>query len=309
MKILFMGTPDFAVPCLEALLQSGHEVCGAVTQPDKPKGRGHKLQPTPVKECALAHNIPVFQPAALKDGAFTEIAAQLAPDIIIVVAYGKLLPKDLLVLPPLGCVNVHASLLPKYRGAGPIQWSVINGEKETGITTMYMGEGLDTGDMLLQRATEIQPEETASELHDRLAVIGAELLLKTLTELENGTAQRIPQDDTLATYAPMISKQTGHIDWTKPAQEIVNLIRGCNSWPIAYTIYNGEPLKIIRATVGEKTDKPAGALLGVQQGRLAVAAGDGTLVLVSELQFPGSKRMSVESYLNGHTIDMNQILN
>lgn len=308
MKILFMGTPDFAVPCLEALVQSNHKVCGAVTQPDKPKGRGHKLQPPPVKEYAFAHNIPIFQPTTLRDGAFAEIAAQLAPDIIIVVAYGKILPIDLLELPPFGCVNVHASLLPKYRGAGPIQWSVINGEKETGITTMYMGEGLDTGDMLLKRATEIQPAETASELHDRLAGIGAELLLETLTELENGTAVRIPQNDEEATYAPMISKQTGRIDWTKPAQEVVNLIRGCNSWPIAHTMYQGEPLKIIRAAVGEKTAKPSGTLLGVQQGKLAVAAGDGHSVLVSEVQFAGSKRMSVESYLNGHTIDMNQIL-
>ncbi len=308
MKILFMGTPDFAVPCLEALIQSGHEVCGAVTQPDKPKGRGHKLQPPPVKETALAHNIPVFQPQTLKDGAFTETAAQLAPDIIIVVAYGKILPKDLLELPPLGCVNVHASLLPKYRGAGPIQWCVINGEKETGITTMYMGEGLDTGDMLLKCATEIQPEETASELHDRLSVMGADLLLKTLSELENGTAVRIPQNDAESTYAPMISKQTGRIDWTKSAQEIVNLIRGCYSWPIAHTIYHDEPLKIIRASVGSPTDKPAGTLLGIQNGKLAVAAGGGTSVLVSEVQFAGSKRMSVESYLNGHTIDMNQIL-
>lgn len=308
MKILFMGTPDFAVPCLEALIDNGYEVCGAVTQPDKPKGRGHKLQPPPVKEAALAHGIAVFQPQTLKDGEFTKIAAELSPDLIIVVAYGKLLPKALLDLPPMGCVNVHASLLPKYRGAAPIQRCVINGETETGITTMYMGEGLDTGDMLLKCRTDIAPDETADSLHDRLSIMGAKLLTDTVKALENGSVARTPQNDADSSYAAMITKETGRIDWTKPAYEIVNLIRGCFSWPIAHTTYKGEPLKIICATVGDSTDKRPGSILGVKDGKLAIAAGDGNAVLVSELQFSGSKRMSVVSYLNGHSIDFEETL-
>lgn len=305
MRIVFMGTPDFSVPCLEALLEAGHEVCGVVTQPDKPKGRGHKLQAPPVKQTALANGIPVFQPETLKNGEMAETLRQLAPQLIIVVAYGKILPKEILELPPYGCINVHASLLPKYRGAGPIQWSIINGETETGVTTMVMAEGLDTGDMLCKKALRILPDETAAELHDRLAVLGAEVLTETIEHLENGTLRRTPQNDAESSYAPMISKQTGQIDWNKPARDIVNLIRGCNPWPMAHTRYQGETVKISRAALGGKTTQPPGKLLGTENGCLSIAAGSGTVVLVQEIQFPGSKRMRVESYLNGHTIDRN----
>lgn len=308
MRILFMGTPEFSVPCLEALLQAGHTLCGAVTQPDKPKGRGHKMMPPAVKEAALGHQIEVFQPQTLRDDGFMEVLKQLEPDIIVVVAYGKLLPKEILEYPRYGCVNVHASLLPKYRGAGPIQWCVINGETQTGVTTMYMAEGLDTGDMILKQATPIGEEETAGELHDRLSVMGAELLIETVSQIEAGVAQREPQRDEESCYAPMISKETGKIDWTRPAADILNLIRGTNPWPAAHTVYQGEPLKVIRAGKGGWTSAPPGSLLGIRDKKLEVACGDGQTILMEEVQFQGSKRMTVESYLNGHTIDFNETL-
>ena len=308
MKILFMGTPDFAVPCLEALVKAGHTLVGAVSQPDQPKGRGHKIQPPPVKAYALECGIPVFQPIKLKDGSFQEILNETQPELIVVVAYGKILPKYILDYPKYGCVNVHASLLPKYRGAAPIQWSVINGEKMTGVTTMFMAEGLDTGDMILKSETPIGEGETYGELHDRLSVMGAELLVQTVIKLEDGTAEREEQKDEESCYAPMLSKETGHIDWTKSAREILNLIRGTNPWPMAFSLYNEVPMKLIAATeLREKSGKP-GEILSADKKGICIACGDGS-VLVTEIQMQGSKRMDVASYLNGHEICVGTILN
>lgn len=310
MKVLFMGTPEFAMPCLKALVENKYEVCGVVTQPDKPKGRGHKTVPTPVKAMAEEYGLKVFQPETLKNNAFEEVLKSLAPDIIIVVAYGQILPEYILNYPKYGCINVHASLLPKYRGAGPIQWCVINGETETGVTTMYMEKGLDTGDMLIKKSTLISETETAGELHDRLCVLGAEVMLETIKALKDGNAVRTPQDDSLSTYAPMISKETGKINWSDTSDNILNLIRGTNPWPISHTLYKGEPLKVIRAEKGGDYcgNKTPGSIIGLCDKKLEVLAGNGKTILICELQFAGSKRMSVESYLNGHTIDMNEIL-
>lgn len=303
-----MGTPEFSVPCLEMLIKSGYDVVGAVTQPDKPKGRGHKLVPTPVKACAAEHKIEVFQPETLKNNALLPVLERTAPDIIIVVAYGKILPEYILGFPRLGCVNVHASLLPKYRGAGPIQWSVINGEAVTGVTTMYMERGLDTGDMILKSETEIGSSETAGELHDRLAVMGAELLSRTIIRIADGTAPREKQDDALSCYAPMISKETGHIDWSKTKTEILNLIRGVNPWPMSYSEYNGSPMKIISARAGTDTDGTAGEIISADKNGITVVCGKNESVVITEIQMQGSKRMSVASYLNGHTIEPGTIL-
>lgn len=307
MRILFMGTPDFAVPCLEILIKAGHTLVGAVSQPDQPKGRGHKLQPPPVKACALENNIPVFQPTKLKDGSFQAVLDETKPELIVVVAYGKILPKYILDYPKYGCVNVHASLLPKYRGAAPIQWSVINGEKVTGVTTMFMAEGLDTGDMILKSETEIGAEETYGELHDRLSVMGAELLIQTVDKLENGTAEREVQKDEDSCYAPMLSKETGHIDWTKSAQEILNLIRGTNPWPMAFSLYDGVPMKLIVAAEHQGKNGKIGEILSADKKGICIACGDGA-ILVTEIQMQGSKRMEVASYLNGHEIRVGTIL-
>lgn len=307
MKILFMGTPDFAVPCLEALIKAGHTLVGVVSQPDQPKGRGHKLQPPPVKACALENNIPVFQPTKLKDGSFQEVLDETKPELIVVVAYGKILPKYILDFSKYGCVNVHASLLPKYRGAAPIQWSVINGEKVTGVTTMYMAEGLDTGDMIEKAETEIGETETYGELHDRLSLMGAELLIETVQKLENGTAEREIQNDEESCYASMLTKETGHIDWSKNPCEILNLIRGTNPWPMAFSLYEDVPMKIISATKAEKNGGVPGEILSADKKGICVACGAGS-VLVTEIQMQGSKRMDVASYLNGHEIRTGIIL-
>ncbi len=307
MKILFMGTPDFAVPCLEQLLQSGHTVVGVVSQPDQPRGRGHKLMPPAVKACAMEHGLAVYQPETLRDGAFEDVLCKTNPELIVVVAYGKILPKYILEYPPYGCVNVHASLLPKYRGAAPIQWSVINGEKETGVTTMYMAEGLDTGDMILKTETPIGMEETYGELHDRLAVLGAQLLDQTIEQIQSGTAPRIPQKDEDSCYAPMLNKETGHIDWNRSAKEILSLIRGTNPWPMSYGLYAGVPMKVIGAVSAEKKSGKPGEILFAEKEGICIACGDGA-ILVKELQMQGSKRMDVASYLNGHKIQVGTIL-
>ena len=307
MKILFMGTPDFAVPCLDAICKKGYEVVGAVTQPDKPKGRGHKLVPPPVKELAMENDIEVFQPNSLKNDSFLRELQRLNPDLIVVVAYGKILPSYILDFPKFGCINVHASLLPKYRGAGPIQWAVINGEKTTGVTTMYMEEGLDTGDMILKEETGIYPDETAGELFDRLSGMGAELLIKTINRIEKGDAPREKQNDELSCYAPMISKETGHIDWNKTSEEIINLIRGTNPWPMSYSVYDGVPMKIIKAEKGNKCGDCCGKIISVDKNGICVGCGDGS-VLIKEIQMQGGKRMSVESYLNGHTLNCGIVL-
>lgn len=301
-----MGTPDFAVPCMKALIDEGFEVCGAVTQPDKPKGRGHKLMPPPVKVCAEDNNIPVFQPETLKNGAMGPTLEALAPDLIAVVAYGKILPEYVLNFPKYGCVNVHGSLLPKYRGAAPIQRCIIDGEKVTGITTMYMEKGLDTGDMIFKSETEIKPGETYGELHDRLSEMGAELLVKTVRAIENGNAPRESQDDDKACYASMISKETGHIDWSRSAEEILNLIRGTNPWPVSYTAYNEEILKIYRASLcGDSFGAPGS--FRAKNKKLEISCGSGSIT-AEEIQLKGGKRMTTESFLNGHKLDEDIIL-
>ncbi len=308
MKILFMGTPEFAVPCLEALIKSEHEVVGAVTQPDKPVGRGHKLTPPPVKVTALENGIEVFQPETLKDFAFRAELKRLAPDLIIVVAYGKILPEYILNFPKHGCINMHASLLPKYRGAGPIQWSVINGEKKTGVTSMLMEKGLDTGDMLLKCETEIGEYETADELHDRLMVMGAELLIETIKCLEEGTLKPERQKAEESTYAPMISRETAKIDWSKSAKEIICLVCGMNSWPVAHTLYAGEVMKIYRAVLGKPEKGNKGEILAADEKGIEVLCGDGNTVVITDVQFKGSKQMKVRDYLNGHKIEKGEIL-
>lgn len=309
MKILFMGTPEFAATSLCALKEANFDVVGAVSQPDKPKGRGHKLVPTEVKAEALKYGIPVFQPETLKNGELKPVLDELKPDVIVVVAYGNLLPDYVLNYSKYGCINVHASLLPKYRGAAPIQWAIINGERETGVTTMKMDAGLDTGDMLLTVKTEIGEYETAEELFSRLAVLGGELLIKTLDKLEKEEITPIPQNDSEHTYAPRIEKETGIIDWTKPAGEISKLICGLNSWPLASTRYKGETLKILTASVSnENSGREAGTVIALEKGKgLKVACGEGTLYIVSA-QFPNSKKMNVEDYARGHNIETGIIL-
>ena len=309
MKIIFMGTPDFSVGTLEALVEAGHEVVLAVTQPDKPKGRGKEMQFTPVKECALAHNIPVYQPKKIREPECIEELKKYQADVCVVVAFGQILPKEILEMTPYGCINVHASLLPKYRGAAPIQWAVINGEKVSGVTTMQMDEGLDTGDMLLKAETEIGEYETAEELFERLAVIGGDLLLKTIDGLEKGSITPTPQNDKEHTYAPMISRETGVIDWSKSAREISKLICGMNSWPLACTKYKDGILKIVSARVcDENSDKEAGEILALEKGKgLKISCGEGTLYIVTA-QFPNSKKMNVEDYARGHEIELGVVL-
>ena len=305
MKIVFMGTPDFAVPSLQALIDAGHEVCAVYTQPDKPQGRKQVLTAPPVKELALQHGIPVYQPATLKNEEEQEKLRVLAPEVIIVVAYGKLLPKAVLDIPPRGCINVHGSLLPRWRGAAPIQWSVIAGDEKAGVTTMQMAEGLDTGDMLLTCETEIGARETAGELFDRLAQAGAELLLETLEKLDSITPQ--PQDDSRSCYAHMLDKQMAVIDWAKSAHEIDCLIRGLNPWPVALTTLSGARLKIYAAEPVSGTGRPGEVLVSDPKKGLVVACGEGALAL-REVQLVGGKRMKSADFLRGHAIETGTIL-
>ncbi len=299
MRVIFMGTPDFAVPSLQALLDRGDDICAVFTQPDKPKGRGHKLQPPPVKELALRHSLPVLQPDTLRDEAVQESIAELEPDAIIVVAYGKLLPSKVLSVPRLGCINVHGSLLPKYRGAAPIQWAVIKGEKTTGVTTMFMAEGMDTGDMLLKSETEVGPEETSGELFDRLKLLGAKLLTETLDKLEQGELKAIPQDGTQATLAPLLKKEMSALDWSEPAQRIHDRIRGLNPWPCAAAVLDGKRIKLLASQVIEGEGIPGTAYN--LDGELAAACGRGML-RITELQADTGKRMSGKDYLLGHPL-------
>lgn len=311
MNIVFMGTPDFAVPCLKALIDSGENVQAVFTQPDKPKGRGYKLTPPPVKEVALTHDIPVYQPISLKKGEDAEntlkVLNELSPDLIIVVAYGKILPKSVLDLPKY-CINVHASLLPKYRGAGPIQWSVLNGEKVTGVTTMLMAEGLDTGDMLISKSVEIGENETASELHDRLSVLGAEVLLDTIKSVKDNTLTPIAQDDSLSCYAPMLTKDMCAIDFTKSAQEVHNHIRGLSSFPGAMTMLNGKRIKVYKSVCTDElcVDIAAGTIVNADD--FTVVCGDGRCIKFVEVQAEGSKRMNTADYLRGKSIENGTVL-
>ena len=305
MRIVFMGTPDFAVPSLQALLDAGHEVCAVYTQPDKPQGRKQVLTAPPVKELALQQGIPVYQPATLKNEDEQAKLRALAPEVIIVVAYGKLLPKAVLDIPPRGCINVHGSLLPRWRGAAPIQWSVIAGDQKAGVTTMQMAEGLDTGDMLLTYETEIGARETAGKLFDRLAQAGAELLLETLEKLDSITPQ--PQDDSRSCYAHMLDKQMAVIDWAKSAHEIDCLIRGLNPWPVALTTLSGARLKIYAAEPVSGTGRPGEVLVSDPKKGLVVACGEGALAL-REVQLVGGKRMKSADLLRGHAIETGTIL-
>lgn len=306
MRIVFMGTPDFAVPTLETLIQSEHEVVGVVTQPDRPKGRSGKLQFSPVKEAAVEAQIPVFQPERIKDGTFYPVLQELNPDVIIVVAFGQILPKEILELPKYGCMNVHASLLPKLRGAAPIQWSVIDGDPESGVTIMQMDEGLDTGDMIDKVVVPIEKEETGGSLFDKLSIAGAKLCVKVMADLEAGVAGRIPQPEESTTpYAKMISKQMGKIDWNRPAKEIEQLVRGLNPWPSAYTSMNGKNLKIWSAEVLEKSEADeaqTGQILRADKNGLLVQTKEGCLN-IKELQLEGKKRMDTASFLRGYPVD------
>ncbi len=307
MKILFMGTPDFAACVLDELVKTDHEIVGAVSQPDKPKGRGHKLMPTDVKLKAEEHGIEVFQPTTLKNRAFYETLERLAPDMIVVAAYGKILPDYIIDYPRYGCINVHASLLPKYRGAAPIQWAVINGEDKTGVTIMRMNYGLDTGDIISVAETPIGEYETSGELFDRLAVIGAKLLVGTIDSIEAGTAVYRKQNDENATYASMISRETAMIDWTMSASEISKLICGMNPYPGAITSYEGNTVKIYEAEITDADGSP-GEILGVVKKKgILVACGEKGLYLRS-VQFAGSKRMNAEDYARGHEIKEGVIL-
>ncbi len=309
MKIVFMGTPDFAVPSLEMLVNEGYEVVAAVTQPDKPKGRGNKLTAPPVKEFALLHGINVLQPEKIKTPEFIEQIRALNPDLLITAAYGKILSKDLLEVPTKGCINVHGSLLPAYRGAAPINWAVINGEKKTGITTMFTDVGLDTGDMLLKKELEINPDMTVGELHDKMAVLGAEVLKETLIELKKGTLKRIPQQDSESTYAPMMNKELGLIDWNKTAQQVHNLVRGTDPWPGAYTFLNGNRMRVWKTSLtNEKSDSHyIGQIIEVSDDGILVKCSD-EYILIREIQFDSSKRMNVRDYIRGHQIDAGEIL-
>ncbi len=307
MRVVFMGTPDFSVPTLEALIKN-HEVVGVVTQPDKKKGRGKTLSFPPVKEKALEYNIPVYQPQKVREEAFVEVLRQLEPEVIVVAAFGQILPETILNLPKYGCINVHASLLPKYRGAAPIQWAIIEGEKETGITIMYMEKGLDTGDMIDRVIVPIAPKETGESLHDKLASAGAPLLLRVLSSLEEGTAVRTPQKDEDSSYAKMLTKDLGKIHWEDSACKIERLIRGLNSWPSAYTTYQGKTLKIWDAEVAENagTQQP-GTVVRVTSDAVYVQTGDGVLQ-INAMQIPGKKKMSADAFLRGHQIETGTVL-
>ena len=305
MRILFMGTPDFAVPCLEKLINDGHNIVGVLTQPDKPQGRKMKLTPPPVKELALKNNLEVYQPESLKNDAIKQLLEDKQPELIVVVAYGKILPKYVLDFPKYGCINVHGSLLPRWRGAAPIQWSIISGDKTAGVTTMKMAEGLDTGDMLLKYETEIGQTETAGELFDRLALSGAELLHDTIEQIDSIVPE--VQDESKANYAHMLDKQMAQIDWSKSNKEIDCLIRGLNPWPVALTTLNGERLKVYSASLENASGKAGEVLKADSKNGLLVACGEGAMLL-NEIQAVGGKRMNAKDYLRGHKIEVGSIL-
>lgn len=309
MRIVFMGTPDFSVPALNALAEGGHEIVAVVTQPDKPKGRGKAVLMPPVKERALELGIPVYQPVRVKkDEAFQEELRRLAPDVMVVIAFGQILPKSVLDIPKYGCVNIHASLLPKYRGAAPIQWAVIDGEKETGITTMMMDEGLDTGDMLEKVVIPLNAKETGGSLHDKLSQAGGRLILSTLEKLQDGTLVRTPQGETDTCYASMLQKTMGDIDWSRDAVSIERLIRGLNPWPSAYTGCQGKTLKIWDAAVSEETiPGQEGQIVKVDPDTIWVKTGTG-LLGIKELQLEGKKRMQTDAFLRGFSLPEGTIL-
>lgn len=307
MKVVFMGTPDFAVPCLEKLIEYGCDVAGVFTQPDKPVGRKRVITPPAVKVCAQNHGIEVFQPEKMRDGTALEIIKNLSPDLIVVVAYGKILPKEILESAPYGCINIHGSLLPKLRGAAPIQWSVINGDEYSGVTSMQMNEGLDTGDMLVSRSVKIDFNETSGELYDRLSYVGADVLEETLKKLEEGTLQAVPQNDYESTYAPMLSKEISNINWNDTALAVYNKIRGLNPWPVAVTFIDGVKYKVFQAEYKENVGGKPGEIVENKK-QLIVSCGDGNGVSLKIIQPDGKKQMDIASFLAGNKIEKGKII-
>ncbi len=307
MNIVFMGTPDFAVETLKKLIEK-HNVIAVISQPDKPKGRGKKLVHTPVKQFALDNGIEkIYQPEKIRDENFVKELESLNADLFVVVAYGQILPESVLNIPKYSCINVHGSLLPKYRGAAPIQWSIINGEEKTGVTIMYMEKGMDTGDMILKEEIIIEPTETYKTLHDKMSIVGADALIKTLDLIESGSVTPEKQNDEEATYAPMITKEMGHIDWNNSSKDIINLIRGINPMPMAYTIYKDETFKISQAEEILGYDGNIGEIVDVTKDGFIVKTKDSSII-IKEMQAKGGKRMKTSDYLRGHTIEKNIIL-
>jgi len=305
MRVLFMGTPEFAVASLRRLAEDGHEICGVVTQPDKPKNRGMKLIPTPVKECAVTLGIDVFQPQKARDGEAMDLVRRLAPELIVAAAYGKILPEELLNYPKHGSINVHSSLLPKYRGAAPINWAILNGDGETGVSIMYMVDKLDAGDVISKIKTPIGPDEDAQALTARLAELGAEALSEAIVLIENGTAVRTVQDEEASTYAPMLSRDLSPIDGTKSPHAVNCQIRGLIPWPAASAVMDGRAMKVFKSQeTGEETSAEPGTLLSADKRGIAVACGDGKALYLTEIQADGGKRMPVADYLRGHPIQL-----
>ena len=303
MRILFMGTPDFAVASLSALLEAGHDICGVFTQPDKPKNRGMKLQASPVKEFALAHDIPVFQPLKMRDGEAMGYIQERKPELIVVAAYGRILPGDILDYPPCGCINVHSSLLPKYRGAAPINWAILNGDKTTGVTIMHMAPALDAGDIILQRETAIGPDETAPELFQRLAELGGGLLVEAVEQIAKGEATRTPQLEADATYAPMLGRELSPMDWSKDGQTLHDQVRGLLAWPCATAEMGGVRCKVFSTAVLDgTTDLAPGTVAEAGKDGIVMACGGGTLLRVKELQPDGKKRMAAADFLRGRPL-------
>ena len=303
MRIVFMGTPDFAEASLKKLIDENFNVVGVFTQPDKPKGRGMELSFSPVKELALAHGLPVFQPVKMRDGTALEQIKALAPDILVVVAYGRILPEEILALPKYGAINVHGSLLPKYRGAAPIQWAVLNGDKLTGVSTMYLASEMDTGDVIYTAETEIGEFETSGELFDRLKLLGAELLVKTLRDIEKGIAPRTPQDHSKASYVSQLDKSLSPIDWNKSPRSVVKWIYGLQPWPVATMEMDGKTYRVFAAEYTKnKTDKKPGQMVSAGERGIEVACADGETILITQLQAPGKKRMKAADFLRGHPI-------
>lgn len=304
MRILFMGTPDFAVASLKRLVEDGHDVCGVFTQPDKPKNRGHKMAFSPVKEYALTVSIPVYQPVKLRDGEALRLVEELAPELIVVAAYGRILPEDILNTPPYGSINVHSSILPKYRGAAPINWAILNGDSVTGVTIMYMAKELDAGDVILCRETAIDPDEDAQMLTARLAALGADALAEAVERLHDGTAVRMPQDHSAYTYAPMLDRSLSPLDFSKSARQLHDQVRGLIPWPCASMTLDGKNVKVYRTAVGGETALAAGKIAEAGKQGLAIACGDGRLLRILELQAEGGKRMAAADYLRGHPVQV-----
>ena len=304
MRILFMGTPDFAVASLKRLVEDGHDVCGVFTQPDKPKNRGHKMAFSPVKEYALTVGIPVYQPVKLRDGEALRLVEELAPELIVVAAYGRILPEDILNTPPYGSINVHSSILPKYRGAAPINWAILNGDSVTGVTIMYMAKELDAGDVILCRETAIDPDEDAQMLTARLAALGADALAEAVERLHDGTAVRLPQDHSAYTYAPMLDRSLSPLDFSKSARQLHDQVRGLIPWPCASMTLDGKNVKVYRTAVGGETALAAGKIAEAGKQGLAIACGDGRLLRILELLAEGGKRMAAADYLRGHPVQV-----